>query len=181
MSSLAENGPAAEAPLEVALDIDDDGQMDRAVMVQDPDSGQADLYIYLAAGDEKLDPSRKPAFIKKALTEGRVLELESKGKGSLSVTSCFGCGANKSWAETLTIVHRRGKLRVAGYSRYWDWNVQTSDGDVETTLGSCDINFLTGKGVASQGLDDGQPIKGEFKPVALADWSYEGRPRPCEF
>jgi hypothetical protein len=181
MSALAENEPMAEAPFEITLDIDNDGQMDRAVMVQDPDNGQADLYVYLAAGDEKLDPSRKPTFIKKALTDGQVLELESKGKGSLSVTSCFGCGANKSWEETLTIVHRGAEFLVAGYSRNWDWNVQTSDGDVETTLGSCDINFLTGKGIASQGLDDGEPIEEKFTPMNLADWSNDSRPKSCDF
>ena len=180
MSALAESEPT-EPPFEVALDIDSDGQMDRAVIAQDTDNGQAELSIYLAAGDGKLDPSRKPSFVKKALTEDRILALESKGKGSLVVTSCFGCGANKSREATLTIVYRQGKFQVAGYSRDWDWNVQKSDGSVETTLGGCDINFLTGKGVASQDLDDGKPVEGTFTPIDLADWSDASRPKPCEF
>jgi hypothetical protein len=157
MSALAQDEPPADAPLEVPLDMDHDGRMDRAVVVQDPDSGEAVLTIYLA-GDQKLDPSRKPTFVKKAVTEGRILELAAKGKGSLAITSCFGCGANKSWEETLTIVYRGGKFLVAGFSRNWDWNVQKADGSVETTLGSCDINYLTGKGIASQDLSDGRKI-----------------------
>ncbi|CAN7409286.1 hypothetical protein LJR234_002762 [Mesorhizobium amorphae] len=180
MSALAESEPT-EPPFEVALDIDSDGQMDRAMIAQDTDNGQAELSIYLAAGDGKLDPSRKPSFVKKSLTEDRILALESKGKGSLVVTSCFGCGASKSTEATLTIVYRQGKFLVAGYSRDWDWNVQKSNGTVETTLGGCDIDFLTGKGVASQDLDDGKPVEGTFAPIALADWSDASRPKPCEF
>ena len=180
MSALAQNEPT-EPPFEVALDMDNDGQMDRAVIVQDVDSGQADLLIYLAAGDGKLDPSRQPDFIKKALTEDRILALESKGKGSLVITSCFGCGANKSTEARLTIVYRRGKFLVAGYSRDWDWNVQKSDDTVETTLGGCDINFLTGKGVVSQDLDDGKPAEGNFTPIDLTAWSDDSRPKLCEF
>ncbi|MCV3205058.1 hypothetical protein OHD62_09195 [Mesorhizobium sp. YC-39] len=179
MPALA--GNTAVPSFEVTLDMDNDGRMDRALIIEDRDNGQADLAIYLAAGDGKIDPSRQPSFVRKALTDNRILDLESTGMGSLAITSCFGCGANKSWEETLTIVRRHGEFLVGGYSRNWDWNVQKSDGTVETTLGSCDINFLTGKGVASQDLDDSKPVEGKFTPIALADWSYETRPKPCEF
>jgi hypothetical protein len=170
-----------EPPFEITLDMNNDGQIDRAMITTNPDDGSADLSLYLAAGEGKLDPARKPDFVKKALTEDRVLALEEKGKGSLVVTSCFGCGANKSWEATLTIVWRDGKFLVAGYSRDWDWNVQKADGTVETTLGGCDINFLTGKGVASKDLDDGKPVAEKFRPIALADWSDDSRPEPCKF
>jgi hypothetical protein len=170
-----------EPPFEVTLDIDNDGQIDRAMITTNPEDESADLSLYLAAGEGKLDPARKPDFVKKALTEDRVLALEEKGKGSLVVTSCFGCGANKSWEATLTIVYSGGKFLVAGYSRDWDWNVQKADGTVETTLGGCDINFLTGKGIASKDLDDGKPVAGKFRPIALADWSDDSRPEPCKF
>jgi hypothetical protein len=170
-----------EPPFEITLDMDNDGRIDRAVITTNPDDGSADLSLYLAAGEGKLDPARKPDFVKKALTEDRVLALEEKGKGSLVVTSCFGCGANKSWEATLTIVYSGGKFVVAGYSRDWDWNVQKADGTVETTLGGCYINFLTGKGVASKDLGDGKPVAGKFVPIALADWSDDKRPEPCKF
>ncbi|RVD70804.1 MAG: hypothetical protein E5V62_27680 [Mesorhizobium sp.] len=175
MPALAGNAPA----FELKLDIDRDGKMDRVVVMQEP-GAPADLIIYLAAGEDRLDPPPRPDFVRKGLTEDRIIDLESKGKGSVAITSCFGCGASKSTQETLTIVYRRGRFLVGGYSRNWDWNKQTVDG-VETTLGSCDINFLTGKGVASQDLDDGKPIEGKFTPVNLSDWSYERRPKPCEF
>jgi hypothetical protein len=171
--SVAENAPA----FELKLDIDQDGKTDRAVIMQAPGEA-ADLYIYL--GDDKADAPRQPDFAKKGLTEDQVIDLESKGKGSLSVTSCTGCGANKSTEETLTIVYRRGKFLVGGYSRNWDWNQQTSSG-VETTLGDCDINYLTGKGTASKDLEEGKPIRGRFKPVPLKDWSAKMRPKACDF
>ncbi|WFP62463.1 hypothetical protein [Mesorhizobium sp. WSM4904] len=165
---------------ELTLDIDQDGRMDRAAVMQD-DGGPADLYIYLAMAEEKLDPPRKPDFMRKALTEDRILDLESKGRGSLAITSCFGCGASKSTEDTLTVVYRKGKFLVGGYSRNWDWNIQKSDGTVETTIGDCDVNYLTGKATASRDLEDGKPVKGRFKPVPLKDWSYGQRPKICSF
>ncbi|QKC84998.1 hypothetical protein [Mesorhizobium sp. NZP2077] len=173
--AFAENGPA----FELKLDIDQDSKMDRALVLQEPGE-PPDLYIYLAVGEEKFDPSRRPDFVRKGLTEDRVIDLESKGKGSLTVTSCFGCGASKSTEDTLTIVYRRGQFLVGGYSRSWEWNQQTSDG-VETTVGGCDINYLTGKGTVSKGLEDGEPIKGKFRPVPLKDWSSDKRPKACDF
>ena len=179
MSALAE--PSVETLYEVTLDIDHDGKPDRAVAVEETDSGQGDLYIYLAAGDGKTDLSRQPSFLKKAVTEGSISGLESRNDGALIVTSCFGCGANKSWAETLTIIHRAGEFLVAGYARDWDWNSHMADGSVETILGSCEIDFLSGKGVASDGLDEGKPIAAQFTPVKLADWSDDKRPAACNF
>ncbi|MBA1141552.1 hypothetical protein [Mesorhizobium neociceri] len=171
--ALAENAEA----FELKLDIDQDGKLDGAAVMQEP-GGPADLQIYLAADEE--NASRQPDFIKKALTEDHVIDLESKGKGSLSITSCFGCGANKSTEDTLTIVYRKGQFLVGGYSRSWDWNEQTSGG-VKTTVGGCDINYLAGKGTASRDLGDGKPIKGKFKPVPLKDWSIDNRPKACDF
>ncbi|MGX5846344.1 hypothetical protein ACWGTO_04625 [Mesorhizobium sp. PL10] len=181
MATHAQDEPLDELPFEVTLDMDNDGRTDRAVIAQDPDNGQADLSIYLAAGEGKLDPSRKPSFVKKALTEDRILGLESRGKGSLAIISCLGSGANRSTETTLTIVWRQGKFLVAGYSFDWDWNVQKADSTVETTLGGCDINFLTGKGVVSKDLEEGKPVAGKFTPIALADWSDDSRPEPCKF
>ncbi|RWK25858.1 MAG: hypothetical protein EOR43_02130 [Mesorhizobium sp.] len=180
LAAMAVPALAGDKPaFELAVDIDQDGTMDRAVVIQD--DGPAELYIYLGMGAEKPAPSRKPDFVRKALTEDRILDLEAKGKGSLAITSCFGCGASKSTEETLTIVYRHGQFMVGGYSRSWDWGNRTSDDTVETMLGDCDINFLTGKGTVSKDLEEGKPVKGRFKPVPLKDWSYEKRPKVCDF
>lgn len=197
-----------EALYEAKLDIDRDGKMDRAVLVVVGGPGgrtdfgpmsderygleageSVDLYIYLAAGDGKLDLSRKPAFLKKAIVDTEqanwVQPLASTDKGSLIVTAVYGWGARQTWGESLTIVHRRGEFLAAGYTRDWEWGneVRKADGswDVETLIGGCDINFLTGKGVSYHVLDEYRPMKGTFKLVKLADWQVGKRPKACEF
>ncbi len=197
-----------EALYESTLDIDRDGKMDRAVLVVVGGPGgrtdfgpmsderyglegeeSVDLYIYLAAGDEKLDLSRKPTFLKKGIADTEqtnwVQPLENTGKGSLIATFVYGWGARQTWGESLTIVHRGGEFLVAGYTRDWEWGneVHKADGswDVETRIGGCDINYLTGKGTMYRVLDEYQPMKGTFKLVKLADWQVGKRPKACEF
>ena len=72
-------------------------------------------------------------------------------------------------------------FRVAGFSGAWEWSQWASGGDVKTSIGSCDINFLTGKGFAAQGLGAGKPVKVKIRRLKLADWSDEMRPKVCEF
>jgi len=147
MFAFAEDKPSAL--FEITLDIDNDGKTDRAVLVlvgsdrtdvgpmtdelyAVGDGESVDLYLYLAVGDEKLDLSRKPAVLKKKIVDPEetpwVQPLESKDGGSLVVASCYGCGANKSWNQKLTIVYRGGEFLVAGYARDWDWNSHLAGG-----------------------------------------------------
>ena len=52
--------------LDVALDMNGNGAMDRAVLSGgDGRLGNKDLAIYLDAGTEAIDASRKPSFVKK--------------------------------------------------------------------------------------------------------------------
>ena len=157
---------------EIALDIDQDGKMDRAVLAKpQPELPDADLYIYLALGDEKVDLSRKPAILKKAIATDAIEGLESAGKGSLIVK--YGWGGSNTYEAKLTIVHRRGAFWVAGFTKSWD----RRDG-----IGSCDINFLTGKGVVSRGPSGkDRPMGAKFKPVKLADWSPDKHAKACDF
>jgi hypothetical protein len=161
-----ESKPAS--PIETTLDIDHDGKMDRAAMVG------GDLYIYLSGGDEKLDLSRKPSFLKKDLATARVLAVESKAGRSPALVIKYGCGGcSNDFGTTLTIVHRGRQFIVAGVS--YDW-------DTRSGIGSCDVNFVTGKGVATQGLGEDKRtrrLKGKFTPVKLADWSDDMRPKAC--
>lgn len=165
---------------EIKFDIDGDGRMDRAALVENAAGGSTDLYLYMPVGEGSA-PAHKPSLIKEVITEGQPKGIESDSPGTLTVTSCSGCGAMKSWAETLTIVYRDGAFMVARYARDWDWNSHQADGSVATIIGSCDIDFLSGKGIASTDLDDGAPVDAKFAPVKLADWSYDNRPAVCEF
>ena len=130
--------------------MDDDGIMDRVVVVPDPESTNVDLSIYLGAGDGKLDPSRKPTFRRQGLAlDWPLLAVEGKGKGSLVIVSgCGGC--SNDYSTTLTIVYRDGEFLVGGYTYQWE---------TRESAGTCDINFLTGQGTLLDGIDgQGKPI-----------------------
>lgn len=166
----AQNSQSIDGPFEARLDMDGDGNTDRAILVLDTEAGLASLSIFMAVGDAELDPSRKPAFLKKDLPVAGIVSLEGNAGGSLAIT--YGCGGcSNDFETTLTIVYRGNEFLVAGYTFDWD----TRDG-----AGSCDINYLAGKGALTQGVDgEAVAIKGEFKPVKLADWSDEKRPAAC--
>jgi hypothetical protein len=166
----AQDKPPFTPPHEITLDIDHDGKIDRAVLVEDPATGHADLQIYLAAGNEKPDLARKPPFLKKNLTTARILRFESDGNGALIVMSgCGGC--SNDFATTLTIVHRHGEFLVARIT--YDW-------DTRNGVCSCSFDFLTGRGFRSRGLAKGKPFKGNLAAVKLADWSEAKRPKACD-
>lgn len=168
--ALAQSSQSIDGPFETRLDMNGDGNLDRAVLVLDPEVGLASLAIFMAAGAAELDPSRKPTFLKKDLPIAGIVSLEGNENGSLAIT--YGCGGcSNDFETTLTIIYRGNEFLVAGYAFDWD----TRDG-----AGSCDINYLTGKGTLTQGVDgEAVAIKGEFKPEKLADWSDEKRPAAC--
>jgi hypothetical protein len=188
--TLAAASPAqAEALFEIALDIDHDGKTDRAVLVGREGVGfyapdrdwfmfgadeRAALYIYLGAGDVPLDLARKPSLLKPGIVRGerqnQIFPLKARN-GALIITTAYNLYSN--WAqETLTIVHRKGAFLVGGFSR----GVDMKSGE----QGSCDINFLTGKGVAQKGADGkARPLRQRFKPVKLSAWSARSIPKAC--
>jgi hypothetical protein len=167
------DGPTIEPAYDIALDLDNDGKLDRVAVVQHSDSAGSDLYVYLGQGEEKLDLTRKPDLFKKDIATERVSNLEEGDNGSLLLT--YGCGGcSNDYETTLTIVYRGGKFLVAGFSQDWD----TREG-----IGSCDINFLSGEAMATRGLEDASKAERKFKPVKLmlADWSEDEGAVACGF
>jgi hypothetical protein len=132
------------------------------------------LLLYLGAGDVPLDLSRKPSFLKPGIILGerqnQIFPLKARN-GALIITTAYNLYSN--WAqETLTIVHRNGAFLVAGFSRDTDMK----NGEPH----SCDINFLTGKGVVQKGVDGKKRrLKQHFRPVKLAAWSTQSVPHAC--
>jgi hypothetical protein len=162
---------AATALYDIALDMNHDGRVDRAAVVRDPASISAALYIYLGAGDRPLDLSHEPSFVKQNLTTDPVTGLAHNGKGALIVKyGRIGLGSNQ-YEMRLTIVYRRGAFWIAGFAKDWDMR----DG----SIGRCDINFLTGKGVAARGQAKPKPVGTKFKAIKLSDWSEESQPNAC--
>jgi hypothetical protein len=129
---------------EITLDIDQDGKRDRAVLTRnDDESSYVDLTIYLGDDTDKPVLSRQPSIAKRHLASGHVYELASNGNESLRVeVRCGGC--SNDYDTAFSIVYRAGDFLIGGLSRSWELR----DG----SIGSCDVNYLAGKAVASKGL-----------------------------
>jgi hypothetical protein len=168
----AEPARPPEMLREITLDIDRDGKRDRAVLtMNDDESSYVDLTIYLGDDTDKPDLSRQPSIVKRHLASGHVYELASNGNGSLRVeVRCGGC--SNDYDSAFSIVYRAGDFLIGGLSRSWELR----DG----SIGSCDVNYLTGKAVASKGLPRrNKVVRTVFRPIKLADWSEQKTPRAC--
>ncbi len=167
MSCLSRARGAGEKPQqEVRLDLDGDGRLDLARIVE---SGprDAELHIYFGIGDATPDAARKADVIKKEIASNVLVGLEARRGRSLIVTdSCGGC--TQSAVTSLTIVHRGGKLIVAGLDIDWEFRDES---------GRCTINFLTGQGERSTPWNGRpRPIRKKFEAVPLEKWDfYEGQ------
>ncbi len=162
--ALAE--PGEKPQQEVRLDLDGDGRLDLARIVE---SGprDAELHIYFGIGDATPDAARKADVIKKEIASNVLVGLEARRGRSLIVTdSCGGC--TQSAVTSLTIVHRGGKLIVAGLDIDWEFRDES---------GRCTINFLTGQGERSTPWNGRpRPIRKKFEAVPLEKWDfYEGQ------
>ncbi len=87
--TLAE--PVEKPQQEVRLDLDGDGKLDLARIVE-PGRGEAELHIYLGIGDATPDAARKADIVKKEIARNVIIGLAAGRGRSLVVTdSCGGC------------------------------------------------------------------------------------------
>lgn len=155
---------------DVTLDIDHDGKPDHAALVRNRQTNDLDLVIEPSTWNSNARMSRPTTFTRNAIATGLVLKFATRGKTSLVIsTGCGGCSHDVS--TTLTIVHRGGDFVVAGYTLAWD---------TRTGSGTCDVNFLTGRGMLSRNGSKARPLTGKFTPVRLTDWSDVKRPKGCD-
>ena len=178
-SANAAVGQLLEAPQEIVADIDGDGKVDRAVVVLSQASdGALDLHVHFGSSN-----GNEPDFVKTSISGDRIEVFESREKATLSLQTCYGCGASKSYDETLTITYRNKTFLVSGYARYWEWYTRFGDGTDELLMGGCRINFLLGRGwtVGGDALQTETLVKERYPPVTLADWSFKKAPPICRF
>ncbi|MDP8995943.1 MAG: hypothetical protein M3O03_02915 [Pseudomonadota bacterium] len=207
VAALAQDKPVPSAApqllSEISLDLDGDGISDRVALVLTGSSGtvekrddgsyrlndgeSVDLFFYMHNGDKTLDLSARATFVKKnvlGITNVSLLEtvfpLAQRGKAAVAFHSCYGCSASISWDETLTLVSRNQQFLVAGYGRSWFTNTHPNPPAEDISSGRCDINFLTGKGLAANDIEaQVKPLKQKFHLIKLADWSRENSPADC--
>ena len=166
---------------EVTSDLNGDGISDRASIVDGSDHETSDLHIFLGSAGGGLGNDAKPDIAKTAVVEGTVLAFESRERATLTVTSFAGCTSMWALEETLTVVYRDGAFVIGGFTRVWELSHRLADLNVDVVMGSCSVDFLTGEGRASKGLEDETLVKQRFKPIKLADWSRETRPAICKY
>jgi hypothetical protein len=158
----------------VTLSFSQNGETDRAVLVENDDAG-ADLYIYL-----NLDPANSKGVVKPALVKknaawsgamwGSRPSLDVNEKGSLLVKSANEAIGRDRWSQTLTVAYRNKEFVAAGLTREARDTLDPKAG------GSCELNFLSGKGKRN-----GKAVEIPSRPITLAEWSDERLPKECAF
>ena len=176
LSSYADTNPSvkpSDVVSVVTLDMNNDGSMDRAVLVNNtnPDETAVDLLIYLGedgAHQMKL-ALNKPAIAWTGAMWGQLPSLESNNKDSLLIKSENSAIGRDRWSQTLTVAYRNNEFVVAGYT-------YNSYDTLDPKAGkSCDVNLLTGKG-----KKDGKAITVAKKSPLVKDWQNEGGIPECE-
>jgi hypothetical protein len=94
--------------------------------------------------------------------------LEITGRGSLVITSGNEAIGRNRWTQKLTVAYRDNAFIVAGYT------YTERDTLAPGSHSSCDINFLTGRGVRNK-----KPFRIPAKTIALTDWSEASIPQDC--
>jgi hypothetical protein len=165
----------------VTGDFNKDGAQDLALLVRG--QGDMDLHFFLQDKDGlylkhagvalgKVWGTAEPDG-----TVGQEPELKALPNGSIQVITRNDAIGRDRWNQTLTLAYRNTDFIVAGFTySYYDTLDTNNNGD-------CDLNVLTGKGIAN--VPDG---KGGRKKVAVSiqpqfvpfkDWPDDGGMKAC--
>lgn len=126
----------------VNADWNEDGRVDKALLVINPDdSSQVDLYVYLSGENGLLLDTYVPAVVWQGEMFGTQPDLDVNARGSLLIHSQNEAIGRNRWHETITVAYREGDFVVAGYT-YTSRDTLDLDANF-----SCDVNLLTGQGV----------------------------------
>ncbi|MCR9088137.1 MAG: hypothetical protein NXH97_15485 [Rhodobacteraceae bacterium] len=155
------------AQIQITADFNGDGAEDLAELVFNSQLFSADLLIATAT-----QTHRFPQIAYSGAMEGQEASLTLAQDGALEVHSGNRSMGRDRWDQTLTIVWGGEGFLLAGIKRAW-WDTLTPDSD-----GNCDVNLLTGKGLAN-GPEGAREIRLEAPAPALADWD-QALPEGCE-
>jgi hypothetical protein len=151
--------------------MNNDGSMDRAVLVNNADETSVDLLIYLGedgAHQMKL-ALNKPEIAWTGAMWGQLPSLEKTNKDSLLIKSENSAIGRDRWSQKLTVAYRNNEFILAGYT-YESYDT------LDPKAGkSCDVNLLTGKGEKN-----GKLISVAKKAPLVKDWQNEGGIPECE-
>jgi hypothetical protein len=165
----------------VTGDFNKDGALDLALLVRGSD--EMDLRFFL---QDKDGLYLKPAGVALGKvwgtaqpdgTVGQEPELKALPNGSIQVITKNDAIGRDRWNQTLTLAYRNTDFIVAGFTySYYDTLEPDNNGE-------CDLNVLTGKGVASKPDGKGGYIKLQIsaKPdfAPFKDWPDDGGIKIC--
>jgi hypothetical protein len=154
----------------VTADWNGDGAFDRALLIaSETEPDQVDLMLYLSESSDnmRLVVSKKNIAWRGAMW-GTQPALDLAGRGSLVITSANEAIGRNRWTQKLTVVYRDQAFVVAGYT------YTERDTLAPGSSSSCDINFLTGRGVKNK-----KSFRTSAKAVALTNWSEASIPQEC--
>lgn len=141
----------------VASDLDADGR-DETFTLTGTDDGRADLTI--DTGSSRI-VAHDIAWVGGI---GQQPELTLAPNGSVRLTSMNEAIGRNRWRLTLTIAHRDGAYRVAGYTYSWYDTLNLPD------RGTCDLNLLTGRGVLTIAERPEKAVTTDVRARPVIEW-----------
>jgi hypothetical protein len=142
-------------------DWNKDGAQDAVIMIETPEQ-EFDVLFYLTDEDRRLklhDHVKEMVWGASAMF-GQEPSVTTRENGAILISSQNSAIGRNRWEEKLTVVYRKNRFIVAGFSySHYD----TLDPD---TNGECDLNLLTGKGTLNGGT-----IRFERQPVSVQDFA----------
>lgn len=173
--SLAPLSPAFSAEFmdtqerhELAIDLNGDGVMDRAVLDQGPDG--LELSVSFSKNGVAPDANAVPDFIRKALGSGAASGLAKGEMGELLLA--YGCGGcSDDTTSMLSITLNAGQFVVSRYQLDWE----TREGS-----GQCIIDYAAGTGQLKIDVEEKTTmLQGPFKTKQLSEWDEVTQEEAC--
>ena len=157
----------------ITADWNEDGLKDRAVLVENREMGEADLYLYIGTQDGFDEPTYAPQFVWSGSMWGQQPSLELREDNNLSVKSTnHGMGRTR-WFQILTISYQNEAFVMTGFMyNYYD-SIEPDD------VGVCNIDFLTGRGTSLQADELVNKFNLSAGGVPVGEWNVDTFPDGC--
>ena len=162
-------GLAVAQEATIRADLDGNGHAESFRLVVPDNDPRADLEI---AGQWQTVVYENLGWA--GIAAGTLPRLELAPNGSLRlITENSAIGRNR-WEQVLTIAHRDGAYRVAGFTYAFYDTLDLDSG------GFCDVNLLTGRGLLQIGKGEERAVREwAMRAPRLADWTIDTMPPVC--
>jgi len=156
----------------VSTDWNGDGLEDMAFLITSaPREPKATLLIYLSEAPDLLRLAiRKEDIVWHGSMYGNEAKLSLNDQGSLMISSQNEAIGRGRWNQKIIAMYQDGAFIIAGYTYSYRDTLDPTAG------GTCDINFLTRRGVRND-----NPFRIDRAPINLIDWTESSIPTECKY